>query len=100
MTLRPRTLVPLVVLATLVLSACATSPGPEITGSGQCAAAPLAWAVGKPADESNMRALLKQSGAGLIDPIGPATYTRRDHRPDRLRVYIDKDNIITSVQCG
>lgn len=100
MTFRPRILVPLVALATLALSACAASPGPEITGSGQCTAAPLAWAVGKPADEATMRALLKQSGAGLIDPIGPATYTRRDHRPDRLRVYIDKDNIITSVQCG
>ncbi|MFI8716663.1 I78 family peptidase inhibitor [Stenotrophomonas sp. NPDC077464] len=97
---RPRTLAPLAALAALSLSACATAPGPHITGSGQCHAEPLAWAVGKPADEANMRALLKQSGAGLINPIGPETITSRDYRPDRLRVFIDKANIITSVQCG
>jgi len=99
MTSRSRTLIPLVVAATLSLSACATAPGPEITGSGQCHVEPLAWAVGKPADEANMRALLKQSGAGLIDPIGPNTITARATRPDRLRVFIDKDNVITAVKC-
>lgn len=99
MTSRSRIVIPLVAMAALTLSACATSPGPAITGSGQCHAEPLAWAIGKPADEANMRALLKQSGAGLINPIGPDTITTRDYRPDRLRVFIDKDNIITATRC-
>ncbi|WP_315386207.1 hypothetical protein [uncultured Stenotrophomonas sp.] len=94
-----RGLVPLLALTTLSLSACATAPGPHITGSGQCHAEPLAWAIGKPADEANMRALLKQSGAGLIDPIGPATITASATRDDRLRVFIDRNNVITSVKC-
>ena len=46
-----------------------------------------------------MRKLLLQSGAGLINPIGPATITTRDLRQDRLRVFIDKDNVITAVRC-
>jgi hypothetical protein len=100
MTSRSRNVIPLATIATtLILSACATAPGPEITGSGQCHAEGLGWAVGKPADEANMRALLKQSGAGLINPIGPETITRHDMRPDRLRVYIDKNNIITAARC-
>ncbi len=99
MALRSRSLITLLTLTTLTLSACATAPGPHITGSGQCHAEPLAWAIGKPADEANMRALLKQSGAGLIDPIGPATITASATRDDRLRVFIDKNNVITAVKC-
>ena len=34
MTIRSRNVLPLVALSTLSLSACATAPGPEITGSG------------------------------------------------------------------
>lgn len=96
---RSRNVIPLVAMAALTVSACATSPGPAITGSGQCHAEPLAWAIGKPADEANMRALLKQSGAGLIDPIGPDTIIASVTRPDRLRVFIDKNNIITATRC-
>lgn len=59
----------------------------------------MGWAIGQPADQANMRKLLLQSGAGLINPIGPATITSRDLRQDRLRVFIDKDNVITAVRC-
>ncbi|HDS0923177.1 TPA: hypothetical protein QDZ10_001651 [Stenotrophomonas maltophilia] len=101
MTIRSRNVLPLVALATtLSLSACATAPGPEITGSGQCRAEGLTWAIGKNADEATMRTVFKQSGAGLIIPIGPgSTVATRDRRPDRLRVYLDKDNIITAIRC-
>jgi len=50
MTTRSRNVLPLVALATLSLSACATAPGPEITGSGECHAEGLTWAIGKNAD--------------------------------------------------
>lgn len=84
---------------TLSLAACVSTPGPEINGPGLCKADALGWAIGQPADEANMRKLLVQSGAGLINPIGPATITTRDLRQDRLRVFIDKDNVITAVRC-
>ncbi|MGH8039058.1 MAG: hypothetical protein ACREPC_11135 [Stenotrophomonas sp.] len=100
MTSRTRTLLPLVAAATaLTLSACATAPGPEIPGTGQCHDGGLGWAVGKVADQPTMRRLLLESGTGLINPIGPETITSRDRRTDRLRVFIDKDNIITAARC-
>ncbi|MFL9585153.1 hypothetical protein [Stenotrophomonas sp. AB1(2024)] len=98
---RSRNVIPLMTLATaLSLSACATAPGPEITGSGQCHAESLDWAIGKNADEATMRSVFKQSGAGLIVPIGPgSTIATGDRRPDRLRVFLDKNNIITAIRC-
>ncbi|AWH21750.1 MULTISPECIES: I78 family peptidase inhibitor [Stenotrophomonas] len=83
----------------LLLSACVSTPGPQVSGSGQCNASALGWAVGQPADEANMRRLSRESGAGLVNPIGPNTITTKDIRPDRLRVYVDKDNIITAARC-
>lgn len=91
-----RTLVP---LASCLLAACATTAGPEVGGTGRCNDAALGWAVGQPADEANMRRLSRESGAGLVNPIGPDSLTRGDHRSDRLRVYVDAENIIRSARC-
>jgi hypothetical protein len=100
MTSRSRNVIPLVAIATaLTLSACATSPGPEIPSSGQCHDTSLGWAVGKVADQPTLRKLLLESGTGLINPIGPETIVSHDTRTDRLRVYIDKNNIITAARC-
>lgn len=97
---KPTVLVPsLAILTSLSLAACVTTPGPEVKGPGLCKADGLDWAVGQPADEANLRKLSAQSGAGLVNPIGPNTITTRDLRPDRLRVFIDKDNVITAVRC-
>ena len=81
------------------LAACASSPGPQIAGSGRCDDSGLGWAVGQPANEEHMRQLLGDSGAGLVNPIGPDTNVRGDHRSDRLRVFIDASNVIQSVRC-
>ena len=89
----------LLLLSSVPLAACVSSAGPEVTGPGLCNAGSLGWAVGQPAEEANMRRLLLQSGAGLINPIGPETITSRDLRQDRLRVFIDKQNVITAVRC-
>lgn len=94
-----RSAVPILAVAATLLSGCVSSPGPEISGSGQCQAQSLQWAVGQPAAEDTMRRLLRESGAGLINPIGPATVVSKDRRDDRLRVFIDKDNVITAVRC-
>jgi len=83
----------------LLLSACVSTPGPEVVGSGRCDASQLGWAIGQPANEPNIRRLSRESGAGMVNPIGPATITTKDIRQDRLRVFVDKDNIITSTRC-
>jgi hypothetical protein len=99
-TFQPKALFPaLAIVASLLLGACVSTPGPEVKGAGLCKADGLAWAVGQPADEANMRTLARQSGAGLVNPIGPETITTRDLRQDRLRVFIDKNNVITAVRC-
>lgn len=81
------------------LSACASSPGPQVAGSGRCDDSALAWAIGQPANEESMRRLSRESGAGLVNPVGPASSVRGDHRDDRLRVFIDAGNVIQAVRC-
>ncbi len=85
-------------VASLLLG-CIASPGPKVAGSGRCSDEGLSWAVGQPANEENMRRLSRESGAGLVNPVGPKTVVRRDSRDDRLRVFIDADNGIRSVRC-
>lgn len=92
-------MISLTLLGTLALGGCASSPGPQVQGSGECQAGTLGWAVGQPANEANMRRLSRESGAGLVNPIGPGTITTKDLRTDRLRVYIDKQDVITAVRC-
>ena len=47
---------------------------------------------------ATVRRLKQESGAGLVNPIGPATITTRDIRRDRLRVYVDAGNVITAMR--
>lgn len=97
---RPSGTAALLLLAGTALSAagCSTAPAGS-TGRGVCKDADLGWAIGQKAEESVMRRLSEQSGAGLVNPIGPYSNPLRDTRKDRLRVYIDKDNTITRVRC-
>ena len=83
----------------LALSACVSTPGPQVAGSGRCTDAALGWAVGQPADEATLKRLSSESGAGLVNPIGPTTAVKHDTRNDRLRVYIDAHNRITAARC-
>jgi hypothetical protein len=87
------------VAASLALSACVSTPGPQVAGSGTCRDASLGWAVGQPADEATLGKLSSESGAGLVNPIGPTTAVKHDSRSDRLRVYLDANNRITAARC-
>lgn len=93
-------------LASILLAACASvqpdpgAPGHHGSTAGACKAEPVAWAVGKQAEQDTMRRVWQESGAGLIRPIGPDTAVTRDYRPDRVNVNIDKNNTITSITCG
>ncbi len=85
--------------ACVLLAGCAGSPGPQVAGSGRCDDSSLGWAIGQPANEENMRRISRESGAGLVNPVGPATNVRGDHRVDRLRVFVDAGNVIQAVRC-
>ncbi|MGV8960039.1 MAG: I78 family peptidase inhibitor [Stenotrophomonas sp.] len=86
-------------LLATALCGCLSTPGPAPASGGRCEDAQLQWAVGQPANEAAMRRLKRESGAGLVNPIGPASIVSRDHRQDRLRVFIDASNLITAVRC-
>lgn len=88
-----------VLFSLAALAGCVSTPGPQVAGTGRCSDATLGWAVGQPADEANLRRLSSESGAGLVNPIGPTTAVKHDTRSDRLRVYIDAQNQITAARC-
>jgi len=96
---RSSTRVPMLAIAAITLSACVSTPGPQVAGNGQCRDAALGWAVGQTADEATLKRLSSESGAGLVNPIGPTTAVKHDTRSDRLRVYIDAQNRITAARC-
>jgi len=87
------------VLLAAGLGGCLSTPAPTVAGDGRCTDTQLQWAVGQPGNEANMRRLARESGAGLVNPIGPATIVSRDIRQDRLRVFLDAGNTITAVRC-
>ena len=93
-------------LASIALAACSSvqpdpgTPGRNAAAAGACNAGPVAWAVGQQAEQDVMARVWRESGAGLIRPIGPGQAVTRDLRPDRVNVHIDGSNTITSVSCG
>ena len=93
-------------LASIVLAACSSvqpdpdTPGRNAAAAGACNAGPVAWAVGQQAEQDVMARVWRESGAGLIRPIGPGQVVTRDFRPDRVNVEIDANNTITRITCG
>ena len=88
----------ILLVSVLGASGCASAPA-DGGNIRTCTDANLDWAVGQKADEAVMRRLYAESGAGLVNPIGPDSVVRRDTRTDRLRVYIDKNNTIEKASC-
>ncbi|MEG1678658.1 MAG: hypothetical protein RR326_01075 [Stenotrophomonas sp.] len=88
-------------LLSIALSGCLSAPpvANDDPDFGRCSDAAVQWAVGTVNDEATVRRLKKESGAGLVNPIGPTTIVSRDIRQDRLRVYTDANNVITKVRC-
>lgn len=86
-------------LATMM--GCASEEGlTSASASGRCTTENTTWAIGKPADEANGRRLFSESGAGLWRIVMPKQAVPADHHDDRLTVYVDDSNMITSVACN
>lgn len=86
--------------AVMTAAALAGCAGPQARGpEAVCRDAALQWAVGQQANEANARRLHAESGAGLVNVVGPHSRVHPDVRTDRLRIYVDKDNAISRVAC-
>lgn len=95
------------ITAALALTACSSTPpstdsgaATPAPGSGKCNADAVQWAVGQEGNQTNMGRVWRESGAGLMRPIGPNQAVTMDYREDRVNVHLDKDNKITKVACG
>ncbi len=103
--MRRALLVGSLVLSVALLTGCSTSTNASGAAAsppaaGQCNADAVQWAVGQDNTEEVGRRIWRESGAGLIRPIGPNQAVTMDYRADRVNVTIDKDNRITRVSCG
>ncbi len=90
-----------------LLAACSSTPVAQDPATpnpakpaGQCNADAVQWAVGQEGNETNVNRVWRESGAGLMRPIGPNQAVTMDYRADRVNVTLDKDNRITRVSCG
>lgn len=95
-----------IALSVLALAACTSQPvqpaqaGPGQTGSGTCKADAVQWAVGQAGEQATLGRIWRESGAGLLRPIGPGQAVTRDFRADRVNVELDAKNVVTRVTCG
>lgn len=99
---------PLLPLAALSLSACATTP-PPFDGDGdprvldptaQCEADAAQDMLGTTASSAVGEQLLEATGARTLRWVPPRTAVTMDYRSDRLTVYYDDDLQIERITCG
>ncbi|MCA1771100.1 MAG: hypothetical protein LC677_00100 [Halomonas sp.] len=102
----------------LFLAACAQTPGtgddvpsappPPQVGSTQpaddertaCRLDDIQSIVGTPLDDTSSDALARQSGAEQVRVLRPGEAATMDHRPERLNVHLNDNDVIEEVSCG
>jgi hypothetical protein len=97
----------LVLAATLMLGACATTapPAADIPIHGQtaghtCRAAGTGQFVGQAATSETGSAIMRASGAAVLRWAPPGMMMTMDYREDRVTVRTGPDNRITQINCG
>lgn len=84
----------------LLFTGCASEPfTAQSPHGGKCRTDTVTWAIGQSATEEVGRRLLRESGAGLWRLIGPDSIVAADKRDDRISVYVNSSNVITSLSC-
>ena len=95
-----------ILLGTCLVAACSSlqpepgEPDRRAAHSGACRADAVQWAVGQPATAEVSGRVWRESHAGLLRPIAPGQAVRQDHRPDRINLEVDRDNVILRAWCG
>lgn len=107
---------------TLLLSACASSqmpispagdevdaapPPPTVAPSGAneeqavaCDLDAIHYAIGEQFDEANVPQLQSDSRARQVRVLRPGDMATMDHRPDRLNIHLDDQDVIEELRCG
>jgi len=88
----------LAMIAVLALAACMPEDGDEAEpGAVECGAAAFQHLVGQPVTPNEAEI---GSGDRPVRIIPPGTAVTMDHRPDRLNVDLDENDVITRIWCG
>ncbi|MCZ0927716.1 hypothetical protein L0636_10350 [Halomonas janggokensis] len=105
-------------LLSLFLAACAQTPGagddvpsappPPQVGSAHttddertaCRLEDIQFALGAPIDGTSSDALAQQSGAQQVRVLRPEEAATLDHRPGRLNIHLDDNDVIEKLSCG
>ena len=108
----------LVAILPLLVAACAKMPG----NGGEAPSAPppprvddaqssddaqmpcrldaISSAVGTPLADTSEEALAKQSGAEQTRVLRPGDAATLDHRPERLNIHLNDNDVIEELSCG
>lgn len=98
----------------LMVAACSAGPQQSITrdeapppprvndgpGADRCGAEPVQDRIGRPFSEALRNAIAEESGAERLRVLRPGDMATMDHRPDRLNVHLDDDDVIVRIECG
>ncbi|TVP51528.1 MAG: hypothetical protein EA345_02405 [Halomonas sp.] len=109
---------------TLLLAACASSqmpispagddvdaapPPPTVTSNGAseeqnqvdaCDLDTIQYAIGEQFDEANVSQWQSDSNAAQVRVLRPGDMATMDHRPDRLNIHLDDQDVVNDLRCG
>ncbi|MDQ7730845.1 I78 family peptidase inhibitor [Halomonas sp. SpR8] len=85
----------------------AAPPPPAVAPNGSnqeqvvaCDLDAIQSAIGEPFDEAEVAQLQSDSGARQVRVLRPGDMATMDHRPDRLNVHLDDQDMIEDLRCG
>ncbi len=92
----------------LLLSACATGAQDSPTGEQaaqtipleSCDTAAVSYALGENFDEANLPQLQSESQSRQVRVLHPGDAATMDHRPERLNIHVDDNELIEELRCG
>jgi len=112
----------LVSASTILLTACVSSQMPISPASDDVDAAPppptvaptgssdeqaaacdleaIQHAIGEPFDDAKVSQLQSDSRARQVRVLSPGDAATMDHRPDRLNIHLDDQDVIEDLRCG
>ncbi|MBB1089624.1 hypothetical protein H4F99_14155 [Lysobacter sp. SG-8] len=95
-----RPMFPLVLCATGLLSACATTAPTPPPQAAACNAQGAHWAVGHAPDAATVDRIVSDTGSRSSRVLAPTSPATADYRPDRVSIMVNERGAITGIKCG
>ena len=89
----------LLILAPVLLGACAATPAPPASG-GECRDNNLSQFVGQPRSDALARQIQAQSGAAIFRWLPEGTMVTMEFNANRVNAHLDSANRVSRVVCG